>query len=201
MKTINGLFDDYTDATSAVSALEAAGVPSNDISIVSNNAQNQYSEGSHAVTGAESGAGLGAVVGGAGGLLAGLGIMAIPGVGPVVAAGWLAATAVGAVAGAVTGGAAGGLIGALTGSGVSQDDANLYAEGVRRGGSLVTARVSEDLALEAEEILKRSNWVDPAERRTAYKQQGWTEFDDTLDPYAPDQIEEERLRYRRTAGL
>jgi hypothetical protein len=198
MKTVTGLFDDYTDASSAVSALEAAGVSSNDISIVSNNADERHSaKQSGAATGAESGAGLGAVVGGAGGLLTGLGIMAIPGVGPVVAAGWLAATAVGAVAGAVAGGAAGGLIGALTDSGVSEDDANLYAEGVRRGGSLVTAKVDESLVPEAEAILKRSNWVDPASRRAAYNAEGWTKFDDTLDPYGPDQIEQERNRYRR----
>jgi hypothetical protein len=85
------------------------------------------------VTGAETGAGVGTAVGGAAGLLAGLGLLAIPGVGPVVAAGWLVATAVGAVAGAATGG----LIGGLTGAGVSEDDAHVYAEGVRRGGSLV----------------------------------------------------------------
>lgn len=198
MKTVTGLFDDYTDASSAVSALEAAGVSSNDISIVSNNADERHSANqSGAATGAESGAGLGAVVGGAGGLLTGLGIMAIPGVGPVVAAGWLAATAVGAVAGAIAGGAAGGLIGALTGSGVSENDANLYAEGVRRGGSLVTAKVDESLVPEAEAILKRSNWVDPASRRAAYNAEGWTKFDDTLDPYDPEQVEQERDRYRR----
>ncbi|CAN7720888.1 general stress protein [Rhizobium sp. LjRoot258] len=198
MKTVTGLFDDYTDASSAVSALEAAGVPSKDISIVSNSAGDRHSTSqSGAATGAESGAGLGAVVGGTGGLLTGLGIMAIPGVGPVVAAGWLAATAVGAVAGAVAGGAAGGLIGALTGSGVSEEDANLYAEGVRRGGSLVTAKVDGALVPEAEALLKRSNWVDPVERRVAYNEQGWTKFDDTLDPYAPDQVEQERDRYRR----
>lgn len=132
MKTVTGLFDDYTDASSAVSALEASGVPSRDISIVSNDA-GQHSTRTGAATGAESGAGLGAVVGGAGGLLTGLGIMAIPGLGPVVAAGWLTATAVGAVAGAVAGGAGGGLIGAQTGAGVSDEDANLYAKGVRRG--------------------------------------------------------------------
>jgi hypothetical protein len=196
MKTITGLFDDYTDASSAVSALEATGVPSNDISIVSNNADDRHSNNG-AATGAESGAGLGAVVGGAGGLLTGLGIMAIPGVGPVVAAGWLAATAVGAVAGAVAGGAAGGLIGALTASGVSEDDANFYAEGVRRGGSLVTAKVDDALAPEAEAILKRSNWIDPSQRKAAYNEQGWTRFDETLDPYGPEQIEQERDRYRR----
>jgi hypothetical protein len=202
MKTITGLFDDYNDASSAVSALEAAGIPSTDISIVSNNADDGHvSNQSGTATGAESGAGLGAVVGGAGGLLTGLGIMAIPGVGPVVAAGWLAATAVGAVAGAVAGGAAGGLIGALTDSGVSEEDAHLYAEGIRRGGSLVAARVDDAFATEAEAILKGLNWVDPVERRAAYNEQGWTEFDDTLDPYAPDQIDQERKRYRSPANL
>jgi hypothetical protein len=202
MQTITGLFDHYADASSAVSALEAAGVPSSDISIVSSNADDRHAKReSDAETGAESGAGIGAVVGGAGGLLTGLGIMAIPGVGPVVAAGWLAATAVGAVAGAVAGGAAGGLIGALTKSGVSEEDANLYAEGVRRGGSLVTAKVDETLAPEAEAILRRSNWVDPVERRAIYNQQGWTAFDDTLDPYSPNQIEQERDRYRRASTI
>jgi hypothetical protein len=197
MRTITGLFNDYSDASAAVSALESAGVPSNDISLVSNNVDNRHGEHSDAAEDAGKGAGIGAVVGGAGGLLTGLGLMAIPGVGPVVAAGWLAATAVGAAAGAAAGGAAGGLIGALTSSGVSEDDANLYAEGVRRGGSLVTARVDEALIPEAEAILKRSNWVDPAERRAAYNEQGWTRFDDTLDPYGPEQVEQERGRYRR----
>ncbi|AHG49156.1 membrane protein (plasmid) [Rhizobium leguminosarum bv. trifolii CB782] len=196
MRTVTGLFDDYTDASSAVSALEAAGVPSSDISIVSNNADNRHGEHSNAGEGAGAGAGIGAVVGGAGGLLTGLGLMAIPGVGPVVAAGWLAATAAGAAAGAVAGGATGGIIGAMTSSGVSDEDANVYAEGVRRGGSLVTAKVEDALVPEAEAILKRSNWVDPAARRAAYTKEGWTRFDDTLDPYGPEQIERERSRYR-----
>ncbi|HEY0124488.1 MAG TPA: hypothetical protein VGC14_22545, partial [Rhizobium sp.] len=105
---------------------------------------------------------------------------------------------VGAVGGAVVGGAAGGLIGVLTRSGVSEEDAHVYAEGVRRGGSLVTAKVDDALAPEAEVILKRSNWVDPAERRVAYNEQGWSKFDDTLDPYGPEQIEQERNRHRRS---
>lgn len=197
MKTVTGLFDDYSDASAAVSALESAGVRSDDISIVSNNADKRHGE-SNAAEGAGTGAGIGAVIGGAGGLLTGLGLMAIPGVGPVVAAGWLAATAAGAAAGAVAGGAAGGIIGALTDSGVSERDAHIYAEGVRRGGTLVTAKVDDALVPEAEAILKRSNWVDPTERRTAYEQQGWARFDDTLDPYDAEQIEQERLRYRRT---
>lgn len=197
MKTVTGLFDDYSDASAAVSALEARGVPSNDISIVSNNAGDRHGRESNAAEGAGAGAGIGAAVGGVGGLLTGLGVMAIPGVGPVVAAGWLAATAAGAVAGAVAGGAAGGLIGALTESGVPEDRAHVYAEGVRRGGTLVTAKVDDTLESEAEAILRNANWVDPDQRRAAYAESGWSRFDDTLDPYGPAEVEQERLRYRR----
>src|SRR5689334_12297630 len=114
--TISRLYDDYALATQVVQDLEAAGLPSRDISIVANNSDNWYREtkptdrvGSKRtkrldrdrdgtddrVEGAEAGAGIGAVVGGAAGLLAGLGVIAIPGIGPVVAAGWLIATGAG----------------------------------------------------------------------------------------------------------
>jgi uncharacterized membrane protein len=83
-------------------------------------------------------AGIGAALGGAAGLLAGLGAFVIPGIGTVVAAGWLAS----ALAGVVAGGAAGGVIGALMEAGLSENDAAGYAEGVRRGGTLVTIRVA-----------------------------------------------------------
>ncbi|PDT32561.1 MULTISPECIES: general stress protein [Sinorhizobium] len=197
MRTVTGLFDDYEDARDAVSDLEAAGVPSDDISIVANNADDRYStEGSDAAEGAGTGAGLGALGGGVVGLLTGLGLMAIPGVGPVVAAGWLASTAAGAAAGAVAGGAAGGLIGALTDSGVDEEDAHVYAEGVRRGGTLVTAKVDDSLALKAEAILQQRNRVDPAARRSIYAGEGWTRFDDSVDPYTLEQVRRERERYR-----
>ncbi|MBZ9661186.1 hypothetical protein LB523_19255 [Mesorhizobium sp. ESP-6-4] len=201
MTTVTGLFDDYQDASDAVSELEAIGVPRDDISIVANNSDNWYrqDETSEAGEDAAAGAGLGALVGGAGGLLTGLGIMAIPGVGPVVAAGWLAATAVGAVGGAVVGGAAGGIVGALTESGVSERDAHVYAEGVRRGGSLVTARVDDRLTGEAERILRGERSVNLDERRSAYESAGWTGFDPTAAPF--DDIQAERDRVRRTTPL
>lgn len=201
MQTVTGLFDDYQDAADAVGELEAIGVPRSEISIVANNSQGWYQEGdrSKAAEDAAGGAGLGAVVGGAGGLLAGLGIMAIPGVGPVVAAGWLAATAVGAVGGAVVGGAAGGIVGALTESGVTERDAHVYAEGVRRGGTLVTAKVEEHLSGEAERILRGTTSVDLAERRSAYESGGWTGFDASAEPY--DGIEAERDRVRRSTPI
>ncbi|WP_075292914.1 general stress protein [Pararhizobium arenae] len=195
-RTVTGLFDHYSDASAAVDQLKASGISDSDISIVSNNTDGRYNEGENDVAeDAGAGAGIGAVVGGAGGLLTGLGIMAIPGVGPVVAAGWLAATAAGAVAGAVVGGAAGGLVGALTDSGVDERDAHVYAEGVRRGGTLVTAKVDEFRAAEAEAILQRSNWVDLPARRTAYEGQGWTSFDSAADPYTAQEVETERARY------
>jgi heat induced stress protein YflT len=196
-QTVTGLYDTYDAAMSAVNALEAAGIPHSEISIVSNNVDNRYDRerASHAGADAGTGAGIGAAVGGVGGLLTGLGLLAIPGVGPVVAAGWLVATAVGAVGGAVVGGAAGGLVGSLTGAGVPERDANFYAEGVRRGGTLVTARVDDARAPTAREILQRHNWVDPAVRGAAYRESGWTAFDENAPVYTPEDIAAERERY------
>ena len=109
------------------------------------------------------------MLGGGAGLLAGLGMLAIPGVGPVVAAGWLIATAVGAGIGA----AGGGLLGSLVGAGVSETDAHVYAEGVRRGGTLVTVRADEGQRANVEAILARYSGVDAATRGTEYRAGGW----------------------------
>jgi uncharacterized membrane protein len=193
-KTLSALFDDYSEASAAVSALEAAGIPHSDISIVANNSDGRHPDDRTSDVG--TGAGAGAAVGGIGGLLTGLGIMAIPGVGPVVAAGWLVATAVGAVAGAAIGGAAGGLIGSLTSSGVPEDEAHVYAEGVRRGGTLVTARVDDSREADAHAILQRRKSVDIRARGQAYRSGGWSRFDDRAPPYTAEQVQRERALYR-----
>lgn len=198
-QTVTALYDRYEDAVTAANALEDAGIPASDISLVSNNADKRYDRerGTEAAADAGKGAGVGAVVGGVGGLLTGLGLMAIPGVGPVVAAGWLVATAVGAAGGAVVGGAAGGLVGSLTSAGVPEQDANFYAEGVRRGGALVAARVADSQAPIAREILRRNRWVDPAARVASYRESGWTQFDENAPAYSEEQIAAERARYAR----
>ncbi len=98
----------------------------------------------------------GTVLGGGAGLLAGLGMLAIPGIGPVVAAGWLVATALGAGVGA----ASGGLLGSLIGAGVAETDAHTYAEGVRRGGTLVTVRAEGNQSAMVEAILAKHAAVD-----------------------------------------
>lgn len=198
--TISRLYDNYSDAQRAVNDLEAAGVPDSDISIVANNSDNWYGEDGKVdrdrdgvddrAEGAGAGAGIGAGVGGAAGLLAGLGVLAIPGLGPVVAAGWLAATAVGAAAGAATGG----IIGALTQAGISREDADVYAEGVRRGGTLVTARVPSTDQARFDAILNRSA-VNLQHRRSAWQESGWESYDPAAEPYSAEQIRQERSRY------
>lgn len=196
-KTVSALYDSYDAASAAVNALEAAGITHSDISIVANNSDNWHKshDVSEAADDAGKGAGIGAAVGGVGGLLTGLGLMAIPGVGPVVAAGWLAATAVGAAAGAAVGGAAGGIVGALTDAGVPENDAHVYAEGVRRGGTLVTAKVDDARASEAQSILQRHKSVDMSARGEAYRQAGWSRFDANAPVYSPDEVIRERSRY------
>jgi hypothetical protein len=193
-QTITGLFERYDHARRAVEELETAGVPHRDISIVGHNKDGTASA---ATEDAGTGAGIGAAVGGVGGLLAGLGLLAIPGIGPVVAAGWLAATAAGAAGGAIVGAAAGGLVGALTHAGVPERDAHVYAEGVRRGGTLVTAKVDEPLVPTARNILSDDRTVNVADRRQAYEAQGWTKFDETAPAYTDDAILAERGRYDR----
>lgn len=152
IRSVTHLYDSYDQATRTVAALEAAGVPSDDISLVGNRPQIVE----EATNGGAMGAGIGAAIGGGAGLLAGIGVLAIPGVGPVVAAGWLVA----ALAGAGAGGAAGGLVGSLVEIGATEEQATAYSEGVRRGGTLVTARVDESLVAQTDAIMTRQLPVD-----------------------------------------
>jgi hypothetical protein len=123
-------------------------------------------------------------------LLAGLGLLAIPGLGPVVAAGWLAATAVGAAAGAATGG----IVGALAEAGVSKEEAPLYAEGVRRGGTLVSARVPDADRARLDAILNQSA-VNLRDRSAMWQKSGWKTFDPASKPYDADEVRKERQLY------
>jgi hypothetical protein len=193
IRTIVALFDDYREAEGAVRELEAMGVPSTDMNLIANNAGNRYGEypqygldrpartdHTDTASGAGTGAGIGAVLGGAAGLLAGIGALAIPGVGPVVAAGALAAT----LAGAGVGAAIGGLVGALVEAGIPREHADIYAEAVRRGGTLVTVRTDDALSDRVSDILNRHAPVDIEERAESWRQAGWQGFDERAEPYA-----------------
>lgn len=214
-KTVTRLFDSHTEALRAVDDLERAGVHHDRISLVSNNADNWHAGHRHdeaktrgsvlgdrngdgendVADGAGKGAATGGMIGGAGGLLAGLGMLAIPGLGPVVAVGWLASTAVGAVVGAAAGGAAGGLLGALKEAGHSDEEANVYAEGVRRGGTLVSVKVEGDDAARLEQILDQQHGVNAQMRGQTYRDAGWTRFDPEAQPYTVEEIRVERRRF------
>lgn len=200
-KTITRLFDNYSDARTAVSDLEIHGLSHDDISIVANNAHGEHGvdEGINEDGDVTRGASTGAALGGAGGLLAGLGLLAIPGLGPIVAAGWLAATATGAAVGALGGAATGGIVGALKNAGHTDEEANVYSEGVRRGGTLVSAKVADNDAAEAEAILDRNKLVDAATRGAAYRSAGWDRFDPEAPAYTTDEIARERATYTGVA--
>lgn len=206
-KTLTRVFDDYTSADAAVQDLKAAGLGDSHIAIVASNADGWHKPGSTTVDpkhdkdrdgkddrseGAAAGGGMGAIAGGAAGVAAGLGMLAIPGIGPVVAMGWLASLA----AGAVAGGAAGGLIGALVQSGTSKENAELYAEAVRRGGAIVTAKVPDDEETKYAAILD-SLAVDMTERANLYRSQGWSGYDPSAPAYDVEEIRRQRAATRR----
>jgi hypothetical protein len=109
-------------------------------------------------------------------------------------AGWLAATAVGAAAGAATGG----LVGALTEAGVSKEEAPLYAEGVRRGGTLVSARVAESDRARLDALLDQSS-VNLRDRSAAWQKTGWKTYDPASKPYGAEEVRKERQLY--TGGI
>jgi hypothetical protein len=192
MKTVTRVYDSYAQARAAVDALERAGVPSSDVSLVANKHVSADYADVDEVSDAAKGAGMGGVVGGGAGLLAGLGLLAIPGLGPVVAAGWLASTAVGVAAGATTGG----IVGALVDAGEDRVRAGVYSESVRRGGTMVTARVRDEEAGRVEAILESCRPIDPVARGAEYRKTGWTMFDDKAPPYRPNQAEIDRMRAR-----
>ena len=163
--------------------LGEAGIHSADVSLVSKSGEEgDDAVGMDAEVGGEIGAGLGA----AGGLLAGLGIVAIPGFGPVVAAGWLIATAVGALAGAGIGAATGGIVGTLTQAGIAEHDAHVVAESIRRGGAVVSARVDDRHLAAAAAILRHAPGADIALRREALESEGWRRFEERREP-EPDE--------------
>lgn len=198
MQIVTGMFDRAQEAEAALAALASAEIAPEDISVVANTTQTYYRRDdieNEAAQGAGTGAGLGAVLGGAGGLLAGLGTIAIPGLGPVIAGGWLLATAVGAVAGAAVGGAAGSIVGALMQAGVPEQHAHIYAEGVRRGGTLITVRAGAGKVGIVEDILTKADRVDPDERRLRYEQEGWQRFDPDAPDFARPQADDERSNH------
>jgi hypothetical protein len=209
-RTVVAIYDDFQTANHAVRELVDNGFARDNISIIASNARGEYgytdaAEGDTVAdetgAGAGVGAGIGAAIGGIGGLLVGLGALTIPGIGPVIAAGPLAvalSTLTGAGVGAVAGGVTGGLLGALIGLGIPEEEAEYYAEGVRRGGVLVTVQADETNTDYVLDVLNRHNPVDVNERAAEWREQGWTGFDPNAQPVTSAQMDKENDMYQGT---
>lgn len=194
MKTITYLYDDYLTALKVMRELESSGVTPHNIALVGSNADGRYKLNGTTVSDesnmAANGAAVGGVVGIGAGVLTALGALAIPGLGPLVAAGVLATTIVTTTGGVI----AGSLIGGLIEYGISEPDAHVYAEGVRRGGTLISTRVSDEQTNAVDAIMRQHGGVHADERRKTYTEGGWSTFDNEAPVYNPKEIERERAR-------
>ena len=194
-KNVVGLFDDRLAAEAAVRDLVDAGFSRADISAVAADSEGKLfkeqvdASGSFVSEGASAGITTGAIVGGLLGLLIGAGFILVPA--GMVVAGPIA----GLIAGSAAGAATGGIIGALIGLGIPDDDADIYAEGVRRGGTLLVVKADEDKLDVVHAIMDRDGVVDIQDRGFLYREEGHERHDETAPMYTAEQAEAERARY------
>ena len=156
-----GIYPSAAQAERAVDALVNDRFSESDVSVLlpDNDSTRQFAheKNTKAPEGTAAGAGTGAVVGGTLGLLAGIGALAIPGLGPFIAAGPI----MGALAGAGTGGVVGGMIGALVGMGIPEYEAKRYEGMIKDGGMLLSVHCdNSDWVKRAKEILERTGAKD-----------------------------------------
>lgn len=186
-KTIVALYDHFNDAQAAAAAAVKAGATASRIALLANDsngdhpalsinpayAREQFDEDSNKqsrfITLGEVGIGIGGVLG----FLAYVSPVAIPGVAAMAAHGAWVPT----VVGAVIGGVVGVVVGLLTDHGVSSADMALYAEGLKRGGTLITVAVSEDLVGKVTEALKGHSAAKVEERAGEWSAEGWVSLD------------------------
>lgn len=187
-QTIVGLYDTFDQARSTVEDLVSSGFDRDSISLVAHDADQRYAQEYGARSpdddmteeGVVGGGVAGAVIGG----IAGLALAPFFAFGPIA----------GALVGAGVGAAGGGLAGGLVGAGVDEEDAQAYAEGVRRGGTLVSVESPEDMTNDAVRIMNQHDPVDVEQRSAHWRESGWTGYDPDAEPYTTDQIQEERAR-------
>jgi hypothetical protein len=158
-----GIYPDRSRLEQGVDSLKAEGFRSADISVLFSDKQGSkefaHEKNTKAPEGATTGAGSGAVLGGALGWLVGIGALAIPGLGPFIAAGPIVA----AMAGAGAGGALGGLTGALIGAGIPEYEAKRYEGRINDGGILLSVHCDDSTwTKKAKEILERTGAHDVA---------------------------------------
>jgi hypothetical protein len=156
-----GVYANYASVENAVDILKEAGFRNTDISVLfpekAGSKHFARDKGTRAPAGAAVGAGTGAVLGGTLGWLVGIGALAIPGLGPVIAAGPIMA----ALAGVGAGGAVGGITGALIGMGIPEHAAKRYEVRVKEGGILLSVHSDNaEWTKRAKELLERTGAED-----------------------------------------
>jgi hypothetical protein len=174
-----GIYQTYADAEYAVDALRAEGFRNTDVSVLfpENKGTKDFAveKNTKAPEGTAAGASTGVVVGGVLGWLAGIGALAIPGIGPLIAAGPIVA----ALAGVGVGGAVGGITGALVGMGIPEYEAKRYEGRVKDGGILLSVHCDDrDWTQKAKQILQRTGAQDVAS--TAEAAADWQKTDRPL---------------------
>ncbi len=168
-----GVFPTIANAEAAVDGLTMAGFSNQAVSVLLSD-QGELEEfvaenNTKASDGATAGAGVGGVVGGTLGLLAGIGALAIPGVGPLIAAGPIIAS----LAGLGVGGAMGGLVGALVGMGIPEFEAKVYDGRLKDGGVLLAVHCENfEGIMKAREVLKAVGAEDVASSEESISSSG-----------------------------
>jgi len=192
---VSGLFDTHEAAEVAVRRLIAIGIDTRAISVVAANPRGTVirevvdTSGDLSGEGAVSGATSGLLVGGLVGLLIGATIVTAPPIGAIIA-GPLA----GLITGAGVGMVSGGLLGAMIGLGIPEEEAHVYAESIRRGGTVVSVTVNEDERLDVQQILAMAGAVDIEDRAIMYREQGFSQYDSTAPVFTQSEIEQEHKR-------
>ncbi|MGI6643235.1 MAG: hypothetical protein ACOX3V_04455 [Bacillota bacterium] len=157
-KTVLGVFDDTNQAERAADELQRRGIDRNELSVIAKedrggDRRNRDDQG-QGMTGSRisDGVATGGAIGGAAGILAGVGALAIPGIGPIVAAGPIAA--------ALTGAAMGGIAGGLVDWGIPEEAGQRYEEHVRTGKVVTLVKTDDDKVREVSDILRRNGAYD-----------------------------------------
>jgi len=201
-ETMVAVYDQFESANKAIQNLVNDGFSRDDIGLAVNNSwrKGEYSnleanvDKYEDVTGPE-GSVFGAVVGGLAGAAVALTAIVIPGIGPMIAAGPLVALlggATGAVVGGTAGAISGGLAAAFIHLGIADDEAEYYAEAIRRGNAVVTVTAKdENQAALITDILRRYHPINLKRLADQWRQKGWQGFDPQAEPYTNEDLKKE----------
>ena len=192
MATVVGLFDDFSTAQKAVDDLVKRGFRRDEISLMANASSSEYARyfrpDANPTVGVErpltagEGAGMGATVGAITGIVVGLASFVIPGIGPIIGAGPLIAGLTGGAVGVIAGAATGGIAAGLIEAGVPQEEAHLYEESIRRGGTLLAVQSPETAVGTVQNVMRDHNAVDVVQRGSEWKSETAGAATDTTAP-------------------